>query len=97
MIAVIFTAEVGELPQAYYKFANEVRALADKYGCIDFISVSKKGKEISISYWDSQEKIQRWKQDPTHLKAQELGQQQWYKSYKVQVVDILREYSHDST
>jgi|APSaa5957512576_1039674.scaffolds.fasta_scaffold219715_1 heme-degrading monooxygenase HmoA len=94
MIAVIFIAEVGELPQQYYDLASEVRILADQYGCQEFVSVSENGKEISISYWQSQDQIQRWKQDPTHLKAQKLGQEQWYKSYKVQVVDILREYNH---
>ena len=97
MIAVIFTAKVEDLPQQYYDLAKEVRLLADDYGCKEFVSVSENGTEIAISYWDSQEQIQKWKQDPIHLKAQKLGQEQWYKSYKVQVVDVLREYNHGDT
>ena len=97
MIAVIFIAEVKKLPQTYFDLAKEVRALADEYGCKDFVSVSEEGKEISISYWDSQEQIVQWRQDPLHLKAQQLGREHWYKSYTVQVVDILREYNHTHT
>ena len=94
MIAVIFIAEVGQLPQAYFDLADQVQTLANDYGCRDFVSVSEAGKEISISYWDSHVQVEQWKQDPLHLKAQQLGREQWYKSYTVQVVDVLREYSY---
>jgi heme-degrading monooxygenase HmoA len=36
--------------------------------------------------------IKKWKQDEVHQLAQRLGKEKWYTSYKVQIVEILREY-----
>jgi len=68
----------------------------NKYGCTEFTSVTEGVQEIAISYWQDQEQIKKWKRDSEHLVAQELGQAIWYKSYKVQIVEILREYSKNT-
>ena len=94
MYAVIFRAEINQLDQRYSEMAKQMRELAiTKYGCTEFTSVTEGTQEIAISYWKNQEQIKQWKQDARHLVAQELGQAKWYKSYKVQVVEIKREYS----
>ena len=93
MYAVIFKAEINKLDQSYYDMAARMRELAKtEYGCIEFIAVTEGNQEIAISYWNSEEQITAWKQDPEHKKAQELGRSKWYKSYQVQVVMIEREY-----
>jgi len=57
------------------------------------LPVSRKVKqEIAISYWQDLEQIKRWKQDPEHIKAQDRGKSEYYNSYQVQVVEVLREY-----
>ena len=94
MYAVIFRAEINELDNAYSEMAARMRDLAVmKYGCTEFTAVTEGSKEIAISYWDDQAKIKAWKQDAEHLLAQELGRSKWYKSYQVQVVEIIRAYS----
>jgi len=94
MYAVIFKAEIGVLDEAYAKMAVQMRELAiNKYGCTDFMAVTEGTQEIAISYWENEEQIKLWKQDAKHLVAQELGQSKWYKTYQVQVVKIIREYS----
>jgi heme-degrading monooxygenase HmoA len=94
MYAVIFIAEINAIDEAYLQMATQLRELAKtKYGCTEFISVTEGKSEISISYWDSEEQIRQWKQDSEHLVAQQLGRSTWYKSYKVQVVEVVREYS----
>jgi len=35
------------------------------------------------------ESNKKWKHDPVHLKAQELGKTKWYKSYSVLVVEVI--------
>lgn len=96
MYAVIFRAEINRLDSHYSDMAATMRDLAvKKYGCMEFIAVVEGSQEIAISYWSSLEQISNWKQDAKHLVAQELGQSVWYKSYKVQVVEIVREYSHN--
>jgi heme-degrading monooxygenase HmoA len=94
MYAVIFRAEINELDEAYADMAARMRDLAmQKYGCVEFTAMTEGKQEIAISYWDDQEQIKAWKQDPEHRKAQKLGRSKWYKSYRVQVVEIIRDYS----
>ena len=93
MYAVIFKAKINTLDDEYFDTAKKMRTLAiEKYGCKDFISCSEENIEIAISYWDSKEQIREWKNDPEHQKAQILGKKNWYKSYQVEIVEILHSY-----
>ena len=97
MYAVIFRAEINQLDSRYSQMASQMRELAiNKYGCTEFTSVTEGAQEIAISYWQNQEQIKQWKQDTKHLVAQKLGQSMWYKTYKVQVVEIIREYNKNT-
>lgn len=94
MYAVIFRAEINELDESYSKMAAQMRTLAiDKYACTEFTAVTEGMQEIAISYWQNLDMIRQWKQDAQHLIAQELGRSKWYKSYQVQIVEIMREYN----
>ncbi len=74
-----------------------MRKLAtSKYGCKEFTSAIEDKYEIAVSYWDTEEQIQEWKNDPEHLAAQEKGKSKWYKSYQVQIVNIAREYGSNT-
>ena len=93
MYAVIFRAEIYKLDKSYFEMAQRMKELAiNKYGCTQFISVTENTHEIAISYWQDQEQIKKWKQDAEHLVAQETGRTTWYKSYRVQIVEVIREY-----
>ncbi|BFM14691.1 antibiotic biosynthesis monooxygenase [Maricurvus nonylphenolicus] len=93
MYAVIFKAEVNEFDQAYLETASRLRELAlNEYGCTEFSSCTEGKREIAISYWPSKQAIQTWKNDPVHLQAQKQGKAKWYKSYQVQVVEIMHQY-----
>ncbi len=93
MYAVIFTARIRQIDDEYFIVANRMRSLAtEKYGCIEFESVSEGNREISISYWPGLENIESWKNDPEHMEAQKQGQQRWYSSYQIKIANIEREY-----
>ena len=95
MYAVIFKAEINKPDKNYSDTAKIMRQLAmDKYGCTEFVSVTEDGYEISISYWNNQEQIVSWKKDAEHLVAQKMGRSTWYASYKVEVVEVIREYTN---
>ncbi len=95
MYAVIFKAEIAKLDDEYSATAARMQELAlNQYGCFEFSACCEGNQEIAISYWPSQDHIKRWRQDPEHLLAQKSGQGKWYHSYTVQVVEVLREYSH---
>ena len=97
MYAVIFKAEINQLDKSYSETALRMRELAiNKYGCTEFVAVTEGNNEIAISYWENQEQITKWKQDAEHLVAQELGRSTWYKSYKVEIVEVIREYTNNT-
>jgi heme-degrading monooxygenase HmoA len=58
--------------------------------------MEKKG--ITVSYWQDLESIKQWKQNSEHLLAQKLGRKDWYRSYRVRICRVEREYGfeHDS-
>lgn len=96
MYAVIFKARIRQLDDEYFDTAARMRELAKHhYGCVEFTSAQEDGLEIAISYWQRESDILRWKQDPEHLRAQQLGRTRWYASYQVEVVEIKRHYGDD--
>lgn len=94
MYAVIFKAEINVLDGEYSEMASRLRELAlTDYGCTEFTACTEGNQEIAISYWPTVESIQAWKNDALHQQAQRLGAGKWYKSYRVQVVQLIKEYS----
>ena len=90
MFAVIFRARIAELDDEYISMADSLKKLAfEKYGCLDFTSVTQGHEEIAISYWRSREQIRDWKNDPQHRLAQALGRDKWYRSFSVEVCEIV--------
>lgn len=96
MYAVIFRATINALDEEYSKLADQLRERALKeFGCIEFHAVSEGDQEVAISYWPSLEHIQAWKKDALHQQAQRLGGSKWYHQYRVEVVEILRNYGSE--
>jgi heme-degrading monooxygenase HmoA len=92
--AVIFRAEIRALDAEYAAMAGRLRALAlEQYGCVEFFAVTERDQEVAISYWESESQIRQWKQDAEHLVAQENGRNNWYRSYRVEVVELVRSYA----
>jgi heme-degrading monooxygenase HmoA len=97
MYAVIFRAEIAELDAEYLAMAERMRNLAiDQYGCKEFIANTEGNTEIAISYWENESQIKEWKNNSEHLSAQSKGRSKWYKSYTVQFVEVIREYSSNT-
>jgi heme-degrading monooxygenase HmoA len=93
MFAVIFYAEINQLDARYGRMAEQLRDSALKdFGCTEFMSACEGSREIAISYWNSEADIVAWKANAQHRVAQALGKAEWYRSYRVQVVEIKREY-----
>lgn len=94
MYAVIFRATIDTLDAEYQQMVERLHELAFKqYGCLDFTATTEGDQEIAISYWPSEEHILAWKNDPLHKRAQALGKNRWYKSFRVQVVKVQRDYT----
>jgi heme-degrading monooxygenase HmoA len=97
MYAVIFETEARNLGNEYQQLSSHLRELAfEQYGCRGLTSATEGNKKITISYWDSLESIRNWKQNNEHLQAQALGKEKFFEKYRIQVVEILREYEYSN-
>jgi heme-degrading monooxygenase HmoA len=93
MYAVIFRATVAQLDNEYFRMAEKMKNLAfNKYGCLDFVSVTEGNEEIAISYWENEQQIRDWKNDLEHRIAQQAGRDKWYQSYSVEICEVGRSY-----
>ena len=91
MYAVIFRATVADLDDEYLETAARLKELAfSKYGCREFSSVTEGNEEIAISYWETEQQILDWKNDLEHQLAQKRGREKWYRSFSVEVCEIVR-------
>lgn len=50
------------------------------------------GFEITVVYFDSEENIRAWKNNPEHLAAQRQGRKTWYEHYEIRVAKVERAY-----
>ena len=55
-------------------------------------ATTQTGFGITVSYWRTEADAAAWKQVAEHLGAQRLGQEQWYRSYRVRVAVVQRDY-----
>lgn len=90
--AVIFTSTQRDNLDGYDEMANRMEELAKTQpGFIGFES-ARNELGITVSYWESLEAINNWKQHNEHLEAQKLGRKNWYQWYHLRICKVEREY-----
>ncbi|PTM59868.1 antibiotic biosynthesis monooxygenase family protein [Desmospora activa] len=93
--AVIFTSQLSDKgTEAYGKMAEQMVKLAQEQP--GFLGVESArdavGFGITVSYWDSEEAIRRWKEDSRHKVAQDKGRTEWYDQFFTRVCLVERDY-----
>lgn len=90
--AVIFTSVRTEGDNGYEKMADEMVKLGfNQPGFLGAESTRDiNGVGITVSYWDSLEAIENWKNHPRHREAQKLGEDLWYKTFATRVCKVER-------
>ncbi|GAA0356368.1 antibiotic biosynthesis monooxygenase family protein [Bacillus horti] len=95
--AVIFTSERTEGTQGYGEMAEEMVKLASIQPGFLGVESAREGLGITVSYWESLEAIQKWKQNERHLIAQSKGKSEWYLRYKTRICKVERDYGFEAT
>ena len=97
MIAIIFEV----IPAAgrkddYLEMAAEMRALVETMpGFISverFQSLTNPDKLLSLSFWEDEAAVQRWRELQEHRAAQRMGRGGMFADYRLKVVEVLRDY-----
>lgn len=97
MIAVIFEVEPAEGQQGpYLDMAARMRPLAEQVeGFISverFQSLTTPGKLLSLSFWEDEAAVERWRQLEAHRGAQKAGRNEMFADYRLRVVSVIRDY-----
>ena len=97
MIAVIFELEPAEGQEsAYLDQAAALKDLvADAEGFISverFQSLTTPGKLLSLSFWEDEAAVAKWRQKAAHRTAQGKGRAGIFAGYRLRVAQVLRDY-----
>ncbi len=93
--AVIFSSIRDNDDEDYQVMAKKMDELAKiQPGFLGF-ETARDTLSVSVSYWESLESIQKWKNNLDHREAQNKGKTKWYEGYKVRIATVEREYSFE--
>ncbi|HYY61335.1 MAG TPA: antibiotic biosynthesis monooxygenase [Burkholderiales bacterium] len=100
MIAVIFEFTPVEGRFADYKaladgLAEDVRNFDGFISIERFESITNKGKFVSLSFWRDEEAVRKWRNLQKHREAQKKGRGGIFRSYRLRVAQVLRDYTRD--
>ena len=100
MIAVIFEFTPIEGRFADYKAladgqAEDVRNFDGFISIERFESITNKGKFVSLSFWRDEEAVRKWRNLQKHREAQKKGRGGIFRSYRLRVAQVLRDYTRD--
>jgi heme-degrading monooxygenase HmoA len=97
MFAVIF--EVEPMPGRAEEYLTMAQALRTELEAIDgfisverFTSVTNEGKFVSLSFWRTEEAVQRWRVHAGHQFAQGQGRDAIFRGYRIRVARVERDY-----
>jgi heme-degrading monooxygenase HmoA len=98
MYAVIF--EVEPMPGRAEEYLSMAHALRPELEAIEgfisierFASVTEDGKYVALSFWETEEAVQRWRVHAGHQLAQAQGRKAIFRDYRIRVARVDRDYS----
>lgn len=93
--AVIFPNQrTSHDPEGYDATAARMVELAlQQPGCLGFDSArDQNGFGITVSYWQTIEAIEAWRDHPEHIGAKGQGREKWYARYDLHIARV--EHTH---
>ena len=100
MIAVIFEFTPAEgRTQDYFDLVAQLKPELEKAeGFISierFESLTTKGKFVSLQFWRDEEAVRKWRNLQRHREAQKKGRAGIFKSYRLRIASVVRDYTMD--
>ncbi len=101
MFAVIFEVKPKvESKNNYLEIATNLQIfLENQEGFISierFQSLSEEGKVLSLSFWETEEAIEKWRNIPEHRVGQKDGKETLFHSYRIRVARVIRDYTESN-
>jgi heme-degrading monooxygenase HmoA len=98
MFAVIFEVKpTVEGKEEYLEIANNLRKyLENQEGLISverFQSLIDESKILSLSFWENEKVIEKWRNIHEHRMGQKEGKEKLFHSYRIRVAQVVRDYT----
>lgn len=93
--AVIFTSVRTEGDNGYSKMSDYMVDLAKQQDGFLGVESARNELGITVSYWRDLESIKNWRKNDEHTLARKKGKLDWYKSFKVRIAKVERDYSFE--
>ena len=98
MLAVIFEVIPTEKGKGeYLEIAAKLRSfLENRDGFISierFQSLTEEGKILSLSFWRDENSVAEWRNFLEHRNAQKKGKESLFRSYRIRVAEVVRDYT----
>ena len=102
MYAVMFEVKIKETGKDEYlaiaaKLREELEALDGFISIERFQSLVDEGKLLSLSFWESKESIDLWKQNLDHMQAQSEGRSSLFEAYRIRVAEVVKDYTMETS
>jgi heme-degrading monooxygenase HmoA len=102
MYAVIFEVKVkADGKDEYLAIATKLKEqLVKMEGFISierFSSLVEEGKLLSLSFWEDEEAINRWKSNLEHMNVQMRGRESLFEDYRIRVAHVLKDYTLETS
>ncbi|HEY4229552.1 MAG TPA: antibiotic biosynthesis monooxygenase [Thermoanaerobaculia bacterium] len=94
MILILFRSRLtGAAGDDYAAMNERMEALArEADGFVDVEAfTAADGERLTIVRWRDLASLQRWREDPRHRAAQEIGRERWYEYYVSEVAEVVRD------
>lgn len=96
-VVVLFeVTPTAEGKKRYLELAAQLKPLlSDAEGFIRaerFGSLSEEGKLLSMNVWESEEAVEKWRNNLHHRMSQSEGRAKLFESYRITVASVVREY-----
>ena len=101
MIAVIFefTPAEGRFPEYMDLVAQLKPELEKTVGFLSierFQSITSPGKYVSVQFWRDEESVRKWRNLQQHREAQKKGRAGIFRSYRLRIASVLRDYTMEN-
>ncbi len=77
---------------ALQQMQQQVRKYDGFLGEAPCCSLDNEKKFVTLFYWQDRQSIKTWREDPEHVKIQQLGRKKLFAWYKIRVCELEREY-----
>ncbi len=100
MLAVIFeVTPTSEGKEEYFRIASQLHEfLEEQEGFLSierFQSTAAEEKVLSLSFWENESAVKRWRNLIEHRMAQKRGKATLFRSYRICVTEVVRDYTDE--